>query len=72
MILINYYAPNDESSQVRVLLQINIIVTDLDLEQDTSIIWGGQFNLISIQSLTVMAVIPDLRFSHCKTYFYNV
>ena len=38
VILINYYAPNDESSQVRVLLEINRIVTSLDLEQNTSMI----------------------------------
>ena len=41
VILINYYGPNDESSQVRVWLEINRIVTGLDLEQNTSIIWGG-------------------------------
>ena len=48
VILINYYAPNDESSQVRVLLEINRTVTSLDLEQNTSIIWGGggDFHLI--------------------------
>ena len=41
VILINYYAPNDESQQVRVLLEINRIVTGLDIEQNTSVIWGG-------------------------------
>ena len=41
VILINYYDPIDESSQVRVLQEINRIVTGLDLEQSTSIIWGG-------------------------------
>ena len=41
VILINYYAPDDESLQVRVLQEINRIVTGLDLEQSTSIIWGG-------------------------------
>ena len=52
VILINYYPPNDESWQVRVLQEINRIVTGLDLEQSTSIIGGGgggggaDFNLI--------------------------
>ena len=41
VILINYYAPNNESSQVHVLQEINRIVTGLDLEQSTSIIWEG-------------------------------
>ena len=40
VILINYYALNDESLQVLVLLEINRIVTGLDLEQNTSIIGG--------------------------------
>ena len=40
-ILINYCAPNDESSQVRVLLEINRTVTSPYLEQNTSIIGGG-------------------------------
>ena len=40
VILINYYVPNDESSQVRVLLEINRIFSSLKLEQNMSIIWG--------------------------------
>ena len=51
VILMNYNAPDDESSQVRVLLEIDRIVTGLDVEQNTSIFffWGGgrgDFNLI--------------------------
>ena len=46
VILINYYVPNDESSQVRVLLEINRILTSLDLEQNTSIIYYCDCNLI--------------------------
>ena len=42
VILINYYAPNNESSQVLVLLEKNRIVTSLDLEQNASIIWWGE------------------------------
>ena len=48
VILINCYALNDESSQVRVLLEINriVMITNLDLEQNTSIILTYFFNKI--------------------------
>ena len=45
-ILINYYAPNDENGQIQVLNEIQEQLDLLDLDQDTQIIWGGDFNVI--------------------------
>ena len=42
-ILINYYAPNDENGQIQVLNEIQGQLDLLDPDQDTQIIWGGDF-----------------------------
>ena len=44
IILINYYAPNVEGTQITVLSEINDIINNLVLEEDTTILWGGDFN----------------------------
>ena len=44
IILINYYAPNVEGAQITVLSEINDIINNLALEEDTTILWGGDFN----------------------------
>ena len=45
-ILINYYAPNDENGQIQVLNKIQEQLNLLDPDQDTQIIWVGDFNVI--------------------------
>ena len=45
-LLINFYAPNDENGQIQVLNEIQEQLDHLDPDQDTQIIWGGDFNLI--------------------------
>ena len=45
MVLVNYYAPNAENEQVKVLIQIKNILDNLEISQDTSVILGGDFNL---------------------------
>ena len=45
-ISINYYAPNDENGQIQVLNEIQEQLDLLDPDQDTQIIWGGDFNVI--------------------------
>ena len=42
--MINYYAPNVEGAQITVLSEINDIINNLVLEEDTTILWGGDFN----------------------------
>ena len=51
MVLVNYYAPNAENEQVKVLIQIKNILDNLEISQDTSVISGGDFNLFFEKSL---------------------
>ena len=44
IILINYYAPNVEGAENTVLSEINDIINNLVSEEDTTILWGGDFN----------------------------
>ena len=43
-ILINYYAPNEEGQQVQILTEISDILSKMELEEDTQLIWNGDFN----------------------------
>ena len=43
---VNYYAPNEEGAQLPVLSRINKIIQNLETEEDTTTIWGGDFNLL--------------------------
>ena len=44
ILLINYYAPSVEGTQITVLSEINDIINNLVLEEDTTILWGSGFN----------------------------
>ena len=44
ILLINYYAPNMEGTQITLLSEINDVINNLVLEEDTTILWGGDFN----------------------------
>ena len=43
-ILINYYTPNKDGQQVLILTEIRDILQKIELEKDTQLIWGGDFN----------------------------
>ena len=46
ILFVNYYAPpNDESTQVQTLSETCDIIDKMELEQDMTIVWGGNFNL---------------------------
>ena len=45
-IIINYYALDKENDQLPVLNEINQTIDELDLEKNTQIIWGGDFNIL--------------------------
>ena len=44
IILINYYAPNEEGQQVKILTEISDILEKMELEEDTQLMWGKDFN----------------------------
>ena len=44
-IIIKYHAPDNENDQLLVLNEINQAMDELDVEQNTQIIWGGDFNI---------------------------
>ena len=46
VILVNYYAPNGEKEQVKVLTQIKEFLSKIEYDQNTAMIWGGDFNVI--------------------------
>ena len=55
-ILVDYYAPNEEGAQIPVLSKINEIIQSLETEEDTTTIWGGDFNLFLMFNLMQMEV----------------
>ena len=46
VVLINYYAPNQEAEQLKVLDRLTHISDQLDIAQDTTFMWDGDFNMI--------------------------
>ena len=45
VILVNYYAPNYEAEQVKLLHDLTRIFDQLNISENTKFIWGGDFNL---------------------------
>ena len=43
-ILRSYYTPDEEGQQVQILTEISDILVKMELEEDTQLIWGGDFN----------------------------
>ena len=61
ILLVNYYAANDESSQVQTLSEICDIIDKMELEQDMKIVWGGDFNLFFDSFLDANSGKPQLK-----------
>ena len=57
----NYYAPNNEVSQIRTLSVMNEIINQLEVDPDTAIVWGGDFNLIFDINLDADGGKPQLK-----------
>ena len=45
VMLVNYYAPNYEAEQVKPFEDFTGIFDQLDINENTKFIWGGNFNL---------------------------
>ena len=45
VVIVNYYAPNDEPSQVETLAKIDCHIRSLELEDHTTFLFGGHFNM---------------------------
>ena len=45
VVLINYHAPNEEEDHLKVLDDLNHILDNIDISEDTVLVWGGNFNL---------------------------
>ena len=66
-IIINYYAPDKENDQLLVLNEINQTIDELNVEQNTQIIWGGDFkNKVLIYSMIQMEETSSLRLSQSQ------
>ena len=61
IVLVNYYAPNDEGSQIKTLSVMNEIINQLELDPDTAIVWGRDFNLIFDTNLDADGGKPQLK-----------
>ena len=67
VVLINYYAPNQEKDQLKVLDDLNHILDNIDISEDTVLVWGGDFNLIFDIGLDADGGSPKLKLkSICK------
>ena len=61
MILVTYCELNVENGQVKVLIQFNDILDNLEISQDTSVILGGDFNLFFEKSLDTDGGNPSVK-----------
>ena len=61
VILVNYYAPNVESEQLKLLDELNHIFDSLEIAKNTMFIWGGNFNMIFDTTLDADGVFQNLK-----------
>ena len=66
-ILINYYVPNEEGQQVQILTEISDILKKRELEEDTQLIWGGEFNSFFDCKLDADGGNPKLKIQSITT-----
>ena len=61
VILVNYYAPNVESDQLNVLDELAHIFNQLQISENTTFAWGGDFNLFFDIDLDADGGSPKLK-----------
>ena len=59
VILVNYYAPNVESEQLKLVNDLNHIFNSLEIAENTMFIWGGDFNMIFDTTLDADGVFQN-------------
>ena len=59
--LVNYYAPHFESDQLKVLEELAHIFNQLQISENTTFIWGGDFNLFFDVDLEADGGSPKLK-----------
>ena len=65
-ILLNYYGPNDESNQVKVLRQIFSKLQSINFDDNAQFILAGDWNMIFDKFLDAMGGTPSLKFNSLK------
>ena len=60
-VLVNYHAPNDEQGQLCTLNEISDKLKTSSVDEDTRLIWGGDWNCILDKSLDAMGGSPCLK-----------
>ena len=61
VILVNYYAPNVEFQQLKLLDELNHIFNSFEIAENTMFIWGGDFNMIFDTTLDADGGFPKLK-----------
>ena len=64
--MINYYGPNGETDQVKVLKQLAIHLRNISADQNITCILGGDWNLIFGKSLDAMGGSRSLKYNSLK------
>ena len=67
VVIVNYYAPNDESSQVETLAKIDRHIRSLELEDNTTFLFRGDFNMYFGPKLDADGGNPKLKVNYSLT-----
>ena len=71
VILVDYYAPSGEKEQLEVLTQIKEFLSKIEYDQNTAMIWGGDFNVIFDKSLDADEGNLTLKIHLLLKYMYH-
>ena len=69
VILVNYYVPNYETDQVKLLNDLNHLFDRLEITADRRFLWGGEFNTIFDISLDADGGSPQLYINQWQSFY---